>query len=1058
MSSRRNRGGIFINYRREDTAAQASALFSFISDHFGADRVFMDVDSIASGASFVTAIQQAVSQCDVLLALIGRNWLAIADRSGKRVIEDPDDFVRAEIETALRREIPVIPVLVDGATLPRTEDLPPSLRSLTTRQAVELSQAHFRDDATRLISDINHWLGDEPGQPAEAEEMPSQPPDEESVRLSDAQQAALAEAQRAVERNPNDPDAYSRLASLMQAAGHTEEALDLARHAVDLNPDDAELYSSVAGLLQAGGRTDEALDLARHAVELDPANPELGRQLAALLQETGRTDEASAALQRAVLPSSYLAGGIDTDRVDPTCDIPLSRDHLNESVWVSMLATVIVDKATPMPLSVGLFGEWGAGKSYFMGMLRSEVDRLAHSGREPYLQHVVQIGFNAWHYADTNLWASLGDEIFRQLAGPEKADASRKRLKEELARGSAEQQALKAREAQAQAETVRLKGALQEAKNNRKERAGDLLKAVSESRELQQELDKVWQRLGISDTAQQAQTLADQVRGTAEEASAVRTLLGRQRTWVLAAACLIALLAVVAAALVPASWGKWLAGGGATFIALALGTAVTWLGRVTEGFSQLQKIATDLSTRAEASAEQRASEKVSGAVEELRRAEACEAMVQAQLDEMSAHVQQLARDLAVLMPDERLYAFLAERADGGQYAGQLGLISTIRKDFERLVELLKDWHAHPPEKSMPCPIDRIVLYIDDLDRCSPQQVVDVLQAVHLLLALDLFVVVVGVDPRWLRRSLQHQYSGMLEAKAPPESSDQGLWNITPDDYLEKIFNIPFVLAGIPAGSLGPLLRGLAAASGDSGQSGEGQLTSEAQRSSAQPGAGPDSGVSTVRPGDSMTAEPRSELAASQAGNAGDLARPLTEPELTLLSGLGCFIATPREAKRMFNLYRMLRSTRDLSDASTFLGDDRSPGDYQAVALLLGMMTADARVLRDVLDAEPQAEHKVAGGLNHRPDKDDWHKFIAGFTPEHSGEEWTNQIIGQIPAQDVPAWQQFAKRAAETSNLIALPDLTAFKRWAPRIQRFSFVLSPLNVADGGPRATGPDESS
>jgi hypothetical protein len=153
---------------------------------------------------------------------------------------------------------------------------------------------------------------------------------------------------------------------------------------------------------------------------------------------------------------------------------------------------------------------------------------------------------------------------------------------------------------------------------------------------------------------------------------------------------------------------------------------------------------------------------------------------------------------------------------------------------------------------------------------------------------------------------------------------------------------------------------------------------------------------------------------------------------------------------MLNLYRMLRSTRDLSDASTFLGDDRSPGDYQAVALLLGMMTADARVLRDVLDAEPQAEPQVAGGLNSRPDNDDWHKFIADFTPKYSGEEWGNRIIGRIPPEDVPAWQQFARCAARTSNLITLSDLTAFKRWAPRIQRFSFVLSPLEVVGSWPR--------
>ena len=463
-----------------------------------------------------------------------------------------------------------------------------------------------------------------------------------------------------------------------------------------------------------------------------------------------------------------------------------------------MLATVIVDEATPMPLSVAIFGEWGAGKSYFMGLLRSEIERLSRTGRESYLQRVVQIGFNAWHYADTNLWASLGDEIFRQLAGPpETADESRRRLRQELTKGSAERQVLAAREAQARTETVRLKAALQAATADKEVRARDLLSAIKTSPELQKPLDKVWQQLGISDEMQQARILADQVSGTTEEVSAVRTLLSRQRTWVLAVGCIIALLALAAAAWVPVRWGKWLAGGSATAIALALGAAVTWLGRAREGIIQLRKIATDLNRRARASAEQRTSKAVTTAVDELARAEASETMAQAQLDEMSERVKQLAGELANLMPDQRLYTFLAERAGGGQYAGQLGLISTIRKDFEHLVELLQDWQTHQSDDLPPCPIDRIILYIDDLDRCSPRQVVDVLQAVHLLLALDLFVVVVGVDPRWLRWSLKDQYHGMMETRDPVEQRDQALWNIAPNDYLEKIFNIPFVLPGIP---------------------------------------------------------------------------------------------------------------------------------------------------------------------------------------------------------------------------------------------------------------------
>jgi hypothetical protein len=751
-------------------------------------------------------------------------------------------------------------------------------------------------------------------------------------------------------------------------------------------------------------------------------------------------------------PSS-LAGGISTDRVDPTRGIPSDRDYLDAGIWVSMLAAVIVDSGTPMPLSVGIFGEWGAGKSYFMGLLRSEVRRLSGSDRAPYLRHVVQIGFNAWHYADTNLWASLGDEIFRQLADPrEAADEGRQRLREELAKGSAERQALEARKAQARDESLRLATELDEATVRTEYRARDLLNAAKESPEVRRQLDAVWRRLGIREEAQQARMLADQIRGTGEEAKEMRGLLGRRRIWVLAGICVLALLIVAAATWLPVSWGKWLRAGGSTALGLVLITGLTWMTRAREGLSRLRSVAGDLSRGVEVSAKRRTAEAVSGAVKQLRRAEADERVVQTELDELDAHVRQLTRQLTDLMPGQRLYTFLSERAGGGPYVGQLGLISTIRKDFEHLVELLQDWRVNDTDRTAQRPIDRIVLYIDDLDRCSAQQVVDVLQAVHLLLALDLFVVIVGVDPRWLRRSLERHYQGVLDAQTSNEPPEPGLWNVTPNDYLEKIFNIPFVLPGIPAGGLGRMLRGLATPGiNDRDKAGGDANTGTAETARLQ-AAGPqgngqdgDRGSESPNPGTEIPVEPHSELALNRVGAVEEPPRPLTEPELELLSELEVFVNTPREAKRMFNLYRMLRSTRDLSDASVFLGDDRTPGEYQAVAVLLGMLTASPRLLRHMLEAMPQTqtEPSIAGGLTYRPDTGHWYHFVADFAPKRADSAWLNQIIGRIPPDEVSVWQRFAASAEHTSNLVSLPDLTAFKRWAPRIKRFSFVLSPLD---------------
>src|SRR5215469_4534832 len=109
MSPRAGPGGIFISYRREETAAHADRLYDHLIDHFGEDRVFMDVDSIAIGLDFTKALQEAMSRCEILLVLIGRNWLDITDSEGRRRIDNPNDWIRVELETALQRDIRVAP-------------------------------------------------------------------------------------------------------------------------------------------------------------------------------------------------------------------------------------------------------------------------------------------------------------------------------------------------------------------------------------------------------------------------------------------------------------------------------------------------------------------------------------------------------------------------------------------------------------------------------------------------------------------------------------------------------------------------------------------------------------------------------------------------------------------------------------------------------------------------------------------------------------------------------------------------------------------------------------
>jgi hypothetical protein len=147
---------IFVCYRRGDASHQAGRLFDHLIVHFGKGNVFKDVDSMPLGEDFRRILGEKVGECDVLLALVGDDWLSATVSGGARRIDDPADFVRIEIETALGREIPVIPLLVGQAPVPAPESLPPSLRGLAFRHGMPIRpDPDFHRDVERLITGIS---------------------------------------------------------------------------------------------------------------------------------------------------------------------------------------------------------------------------------------------------------------------------------------------------------------------------------------------------------------------------------------------------------------------------------------------------------------------------------------------------------------------------------------------------------------------------------------------------------------------------------------------------------------------------------------------------------------------------------------------------------------------------------------------------------------------------------------------------------------------------------------------------------------------------------------
>ena len=145
---------VFLNYRRDDSSGHAGRLYDDLTDRLSDCDVFMDIDKIDPGADFVDVIETALDRCDVVLTLIGRQWLTMTDERGQRRLDDPDDYVRLELAEALARNMRVIPVRVQGSSMPSSPDLPDELKSLARRQAVELSDTRWHHDVGALVATL----------------------------------------------------------------------------------------------------------------------------------------------------------------------------------------------------------------------------------------------------------------------------------------------------------------------------------------------------------------------------------------------------------------------------------------------------------------------------------------------------------------------------------------------------------------------------------------------------------------------------------------------------------------------------------------------------------------------------------------------------------------------------------------------------------------------------------------------------------------------------------------------------------------------------------------
>jgi hypothetical protein len=737
-------------------------------------------------------------------------------------------------------------------------------------------------------------------------------------------------------------------------------------------------------------------------------------------------------------------------------DAPEGRDLLNVDREVEAFARLIASHNTATPLSVGIFGAWGSGKSFFMRRLQKRVASYATLGREEGAQSkyhgwIAQIDFNAWHYSEGNLAASFVDHILRNLrVNPDEAAEELKKRSEVLVKqldtaiqelavrqnavADAEAQRTQAEQAIAEldvkiADEIETKKAeIATARTDLQEAQDKLAQELQNLQtEIEAELTKVPAITAASlflkrlDNPEISQARTN-VRSLIAEVQAAR----ERRKLILYGLIALAIAGVATAVTLTNFYAQLIAA--ATAVGTLAATAGTWLKKL-NAFAQsgqefeaeqnriqqavvaeitaahentvstLRTLATarlttvnDLSRQLKQLEQEPATARLALEALEQQRAEALEQQAVA-----TAVVADKKAELAKLTTGTLLDEFLDDRVSNDGYLKELTIFSRIRNDFEKLSNLMTKANKEyvSQEVEQPPTVSRIVLYIDDLDRCPADRVVEVLKLVHLLLAFPLFVCVVAVDPRWITRCLEKAPGLIVDDKSALK--DEVGEPATATDYIEKIFQIPLWLRPVPSDQRAAIARTLLDSSESSDKPGFFLPVTPSNnkvvvRSSQRPGGPEGSGGPQLE-----TIDP-DIISASELQYLDQLSE--------LLSG------NPRSLKRFVNTYRLVKTALPDVELAQFLkslpvnGKNYSP--YRiCMAQLAVLCTQRARAL-------PLVQH-------------------ADKTIENSNlKDW----LAEFKKIDADLADCFGN--ALSADLEAT-DLDTFKRWLERTRRYSFYV-------------------
>lgn len=782
---------------------------------------------------------------------------------------------------------------------------------------------------------------------------------------------------------------------------------------------------------------------------------------------------------QSLIPPEALLPGFSPENLTGQDLIGITHD-------VNAFASVMSAQDLNPPLAIGLFADWGSGKSFFMRKLKERIEHIGtaafeakRQGRQSsYCTRIVQIEFNAWHYVEGNLWASLVEHIFENLrvSSKEPSDLVELRRKEALENLELSKE-LKAK-AQQQYESAEAGRKAAEEKVNSAKKARDNV-----SSDLSRILARdVWQEVKIPDSLKDKVHAAMDELGFARFAESARelhaaigdtkTLIGRGRALLLSAfnapgwwkriiVLIVLILAVpvlgsVAIYLLDALHWYTIQGKESIAKAIQLATLVggvaTWLRTQVKRASKALNVVESANRWVDEeldNARKQKQKEVDHLEKELenRRRELGDA--NRQLADAEQKVASAQAELNAATPTRILAEFIESRAASADYRRHLGIIALIRKDFETLTRLMRQRRSVPQvpgEEDDPLGIDRIILYIDDLDRCPPKRVVQVLEAIHLLLAFDLFVVVVGVDSRWVARSLLEQYpllapDDIADAKTvlgPNHPITEG--GASPLDYLEKIFQIPFWLHRMSPDACGRLIEGLVGP-GVFAQLPDPQALPSTLAPTPEPTAStgtvvgrvlerpvelPPTLESTTPPGvvASQDAPQPKEPSPAERIDLEPKSLRLQHREVEFMKTLTPILSrSPRATKRFLNTYRIVRASLPSEKLAAFTDATSEGMDDQAVMFLLSVLTGAQSISNDFFEC-----------LFRQP-------------PSSSSKDLSSALEARASApgsseiRAIRAWlSDFDKREGRSLPLGLLQE------WAPYIMRYSFRMA-LNLNKG-----------